>query len=62
MLTVLSLNRKIKAFRVDPVTFESVPMPIDRTLADEAIAYYQTASRAFRQGALKELAAAPRTP
>jgi hypothetical protein len=37
-------------------------MPIDRTLADEAIAYYQTASRAFRQGALKELASARRTP
>ena len=33
VLTVLSLNRKIEAFRVDPVTFESVPMPIDRTLA-----------------------------
>jgi len=62
VLTVLSLNRKIQAFRVDPVTFESVPMPIDRTLADEAIAYYQTASRAFRQGALKELASARRTP
>ncbi|MET0683137.1 MAG: sulfatase-like hydrolase/transferase [Casimicrobiaceae bacterium] len=62
VLTVLSLNHKIQAFRVDPVTFESVPMPIDRTLADEAIAYYQTASRAFRQGALKELASAPRTP
>ena len=30
VLTVLSLNRKIQAFRVDPVTFESVPMPIDR--------------------------------
>jgi len=62
VLTVLSLNRKIAAFRVDPVTFESVAMPVDRTLADEAVAYYQTASRAFRQGALKELASARRTP
>ena len=62
VLTVLSLNRKIETFRVDPVTFESVRVPIDRTLADEAIAYYQTASRAFRQGALKEVAMAPRIP
>jgi hypothetical protein len=62
VLTVLSLNRKIETFRVDPATFESVRVPIDRTLADEAIAYYQTASRAFRQGALKEVAMAPRVP
>ena len=62
VLTVFSLNQKIQAFRVDPVTFESFPMPIDRTLANEAVAYYQTASRAFRKGALKEVAAAPRTP
>ena len=62
VLTVLSLNRKVDAFRVDPVTFESVRMPVDKALADEAVAYYQTASRAFRLGALKEIAAAPRTP
>ena len=62
VLTVLSLNRKITAFRVDPVTFESTPMPVNATLADEAVAYYQTAARAFRRGALKELVAAPRTP
>jgi phosphoglycerol transferase MdoB-like AlkP superfamily enzyme len=54
VLTVLSPGRKIEAFRVEPVTFESVAMPIDRNLANEAIAYYQTASRAFRQGALKD--------
>ena len=35
-----------------------VRIPFDRTLADEAIAQYQTASRAFRQGALKERAVA----
>jgi len=61
VLTVLSLNRKITAFHVDPVTFESTPMAVDRTLAGEAVAYYQTAARAFREGALKSVAAAPRT-
>jgi phosphoglycerol transferase MdoB-like AlkP superfamily enzyme len=53
VLTVLSPGRKIEAFGVDPATHESVAMPIDRNLANEAIAYYQTAARAFRQGALK---------
>jgi phosphoglycerol transferase MdoB-like AlkP superfamily enzyme len=52
-LTVLSPGRKVEAFKVDPVTYESTPMPVDQVLANEAIAYYQTASRAFRQGALK---------
>ena len=28
-------------------------MPVDAALANEAIAYYQTASRAFKQGAMK---------
>jgi len=60
VLTVLSLNRRVEAFRVDPVTFESTPMAVDKTLADEAVAYYQTAARAFREGALKPVAAGPR--
>jgi hypothetical protein len=54
VLTVLSPGRKVEAFRVDPASFESVAVPVDRKLADEAIAYYQTAARAFRQGALKD--------
>ncbi len=62
VLTVLSPNHKIEAFRVDPMTFESTRMPVDRTLADEAIAYYQTAARAFRQGALKVSMAARPAP
>ena len=52
VLTVLSPGRKIEAFRVDPRTDESTPMPVDDTLAKEAIAYYQTASRAFSRGAM----------
>jgi hypothetical protein len=54
VLTVLSPGRKVETFRVDPATDESVAMPIDRDLTNEAIAYYQTASRAFRQGALQD--------
>ena len=34
---------------------------IDRNLTDEAIAYYQTAARAYRQGALKIAVAALQT-
>ena len=52
-LTVLSPGRKIEAFHVDAATFESTPVPVDAALANEAIAYYQTASRAFKQGAMK---------
>jgi phosphoglycerol transferase MdoB-like AlkP superfamily enzyme len=52
VLTVLSPGRKVEAFDVDPATFETTPRPVVRGLADEAIAYYQTASRAFKQGAL----------
>ena len=58
-LVVLSPGRKVETFRVDPATFETTPTPPDRALADEAIAYYQTASRAFKQGALKAPGYAP---
>jgi phosphoglycerol transferase MdoB-like AlkP superfamily enzyme len=58
-LVVLSPGRKVETFGVDPATYETTPMPLDRTLADEAIAYYQTASRAFKQGALKAPGYAP---
>ncbi len=58
-LVVLSPGRKVETLRVDPTTFETTPVALDRTLADEAIAYYQTASRAFKEGALKAPAYAP---
>jgi phosphoglycerol transferase MdoB-like AlkP superfamily enzyme len=58
-LVVLSPGRKVEAFRVDPATYETTPATLDRALADEAIAYYQTASRAFKQGALKAPGYAP---
>lgn len=53
-LIVLSPKQKAEAYKVDAVTMESTPTDIDQTLLNEAIAYYQTASRAFKTGALKE--------
>jgi phosphoglycerol transferase MdoB-like AlkP superfamily enzyme len=52
ILTVLSPKRMTQAFRVDPVSFETTPTAIDDQLLKEAIAYYQTASRAFKAGDL----------
>ena len=52
-LTVLLPKRRVKSFYVDPATFASTPAPINPQLLTEAIAYYQTASRAFKYGALR---------
>jgi phosphoglycerol transferase MdoB-like AlkP superfamily enzyme len=62
VLTVLSPGRKVEAFRIDPRDDAAQPMAPDATLAREAIAYYQTASHALKQGALKAPAYAARTP
>jgi phosphoglycerol transferase MdoB-like AlkP superfamily enzyme len=48
ILTVLKPKRKIESFKIDPKTLEATPIPINKTLRDEAIAYYQTASAAFK--------------
>jgi hypothetical protein len=66
-LVVLSPGRKVETFAVDPVTDESFPIVNDEALGREAIAYYQSAARAFRQGALtyahnQGLEAASRAP
>lgn len=52
-LIVLSPKQKTEAFKVDPVTMESTPTKMDQSLLNEAIAYYQTANRAFKNGTLK---------
>jgi phosphoglycerol transferase MdoB-like AlkP superfamily enzyme len=52
-LIVLSPKQKTEAYKVDHVTLESTPTKIDETLLSEAIAYYQTANRDFKSGALK---------
>jgi phosphoglycerol transferase MdoB-like AlkP superfamily enzyme len=53
-LIVLSPKQKAEAYRVDPVTLESTPAALDETLLNEAIAYYQTAARAYKSGDLNE--------
>jgi hypothetical protein len=53
VLTVLLPKRRVEAFRIDPQTFAATPTPPDSRLVDEATAYYQTASRAFRSGRLR---------
>jgi phosphoglycerol transferase MdoB-like AlkP superfamily enzyme len=49
ILTVLKPKRKIESFRIDPKTLEATSIPVNETLRDEAIAYYQTASLAFKR-------------
>ena len=56
-VTVLSPRRVVKAYRVDPVTLESTPTEPDPQRVKEAIAYYQTAAAAFKQGRLQMPAA-----
>ncbi len=51
-LTVLKPGKVVESFTVDPITFETTPGPVDAALAKEAIAYYQTASHAFKTGEL----------
>lgn len=52
ILTVLLPKRRIESYRIDPDTLASTPAEIDPHLMTEAIAYYQTAARAFKSGAL----------
>jgi phosphoglycerol transferase MdoB-like AlkP superfamily enzyme len=53
ILTVLLPKQRVESYRVDPKTYASTPTTDDPQLVAEAIAYYQTASRAFKTGALK---------
>ncbi len=52
ILTVLSPKQRIAAFRIDPKTREATPTAVVPELAEQAIAYYMTASRSFRSGKL----------
>ena len=52
-LIVLSPKQKVEAYKIDPLSFEATPTSINEKLANEAIAYYQTASRDYKTGALK---------
>lgn len=52
ILTVLLPKQHVESYRVDPKTYASTPAAVDPQLLSEAIAYYQTASTAFKTGAL----------
>ncbi|MHB8916076.1 MAG: LTA synthase family protein [Thiobacillus sp.] len=54
ILTVLLPRQRVESYRLDPKTYVSTPTAIDPQLLNEAIAYYQTASTAFKTGALRE--------
>ncbi len=53
VLTVLSPKKRVEAFTVDTSTWTMTPRPVERMLASEAIAYYQTAARILKGGGLK---------
>jgi phosphoglycerol transferase MdoB-like AlkP superfamily enzyme len=53
-LVVLSPKQKIEAYKIDPLSFEATPSAMNSSLLNEAIAYYQTASRDYKSGALKQ--------
>jgi phosphoglycerol transferase MdoB-like AlkP superfamily enzyme len=55
-LIVLSPKQKAEAYHVNAHTLESSPIKMNNVLLEEAIAYYQTANRAFKTGELKESA------
>ena len=52
-LIVLSPKQKVATFNIDPKTYAASPAPENTRLEKEAIAYYQTGSRAFKQNDLK---------
>jgi phosphoglycerol transferase MdoB-like AlkP superfamily enzyme len=51
-LVVLGPKQRIDTFRID-ANGDATPAPPDPRLRDEAVAYYQTAFKAFKEGALK---------
>jgi phosphoglycerol transferase MdoB-like AlkP superfamily enzyme len=53
LLTVLLPKQVVESYNVDPKTLATTPAPVNAQLRDEAIAYYQTASKAFKTGELK---------
>lgn len=54
ILTVLAPRQHVEAFSIDAKTYSSTPVTVDKKRADEAVAFYQTAARAFKRGAMRE--------
>ena len=52
LLTVLLPKQRVESYRIAPDTYAQVPAPVDPERLREAVAYYQTASRAYKEGAL----------
>jgi hypothetical protein len=46
-------KQKVESYQVDPKTLITTPAEVNNQLVNEAIAYYQTASKAFKSGELK---------
>ncbi len=53
ILTVLLPKQEVESYQVAPNTLATTPVAVNPQLRDEAIAYYQTASKAFKTGDLK---------
>ena len=53
VLTVLLPQQKAEVFHIDPTSLAATPAAVDPILLREAIAYYQTAARAFKSNALR---------
>ncbi len=53
VLTILLPRKRVKSFHIDPLTYAATPAAVDQQRLNEAIAYYQTASRAFKTGKLR---------
>ncbi|MBK6879917.1 MAG: LTA synthase family protein [Elusimicrobia bacterium] len=52
-LTVLLPQKRAECFRLNPIPLDATPTPLNTRLFREAVAYYQTAARAFKSGALR---------
>lgn len=53
-LIVLSPKQKVEAYHIDPLSYDATPTQMNEQLLNEAIAYYQTTSRAYKNGELKQ--------
>ena len=61
-LIVLSPKKKTQAFKIDPSSYEAEKSAMNTILLQEAIAYYQTAASAFKQGKMGMNAASMAKP
>ncbi len=52
-LTVLGPKQRVETFQINPKDGSATLTALDSRLRDEAVAYYQTASMAFKKGSLK---------